>query len=58
MSAKEAKNFVGKSMTYHWDDVVDQTGNIVNHGKNNPHGGAKHLQIHDDEGNIFRIFFD
>ena len=59
MSATEAKNFFGKKAgTYHWDDVVDETGRLVEHGADNVHGAAKHLQIHGFDGKIIRISFD
>lgn len=59
MSATEAKNFFGtKSNTYHWDEVVDEAGRLLNHAADNAHAAMKHLQIHDADGNIFRIFFE
>jgi hypothetical protein len=36
---------LGKKGTYHWDLYDTQ------------HGGIPHLQIHDEFGKIFRIFF-
>jgi hypothetical protein len=35
----------GKAGTYHWD-LADTM-----------HGGRAHLQVHDEVGNVFRIFF-
>ncbi len=58
MSAKEAKDFFGKAGTYHWDDVTDAAGRLVNHSASNSHGAMKHLQIHDESGKIIRIFFE
>jgi len=46
MSATEVKERFGtKAGTYHWD-VLDTE-----------HGGRPHLQIHDDLGRVFRIFY-
>ncbi len=58
MSAKEAKDFIGKASTYHWDDAVDDAGRLMNHSSSNAHGLMKHLQIHDETGKIIRIFFE
>jgi hypothetical protein len=58
MSAKEAKDFIGKASTYHWDDTVNEAGRLVNHSASNAHGAMKHLQIHDETGQIIRIFFE
>lgn len=59
MSAKEAKDFIGtKKGTYHWDDLLDEQGRVVGHGSNNAHGTLPHLQIHDEDGNVIRIFYN
>lgn len=58
MSPTEAKNFFGKGGTYHWDDAVDETSQLINHSSTNAHGVMKHLQIHDELGNIIRIFLE
>jgi hypothetical protein len=57
-SAKETKDFFGKASTYNWDDAVDSSGRILNHSASNAHDATKHLQIHDEIGNIIRIFFE
>jgi RHS repeat-associated protein len=57
MSAKEAKDFFGKAGTYHWDDAVDGSGQLLNHSATNAHGAMKHLQVHNESGTILRIFF-
>ncbi len=42
---------------YHWDDVFDaETGRILFHGANDPHGALPHLQLHLND-NVFRIFW-
>ncbi|SEL69302.1 RHS repeat-associated core domain-containing protein [Chitinophaga rupis] len=58
MTATEAKRFFGKKGTYHWDDAVDEAGDLINHGANNPHAAMKHLQVHDERGIVYRIFFE
>ena len=58
MSATEAKQLFGKANTYHWDEAVDEAGHLLNHSATNAHGAMKHLQIHDELGNIIRIFFE
>jgi hypothetical protein len=46
MTGKQVRTQMGsKAGTYHWD-----TADTV-------HGGLPHLQIHDDAGNIVRIFY-
>ncbi|MFC3801890.1 polymorphic toxin-type HINT domain-containing protein [Cohnella sp. GCM10012308] len=57
MSAKEAKDFFGKKSTYHWDDEVGADGRVTGHGPGNAHGDMPHLQIHDENGKVIRIFF-
>lgn len=57
MSGVEAKGFFGKAGTYHWDDAVDASGRVVGHGAGNAHGAMPHLQVHDEHGAVFRIFF-
>ena len=49
--------FGAKKGTYHWDDTLDNDGRIVGHGQG-PHGDMKHLQIHTNEGQIIRVFFE
>jgi len=59
MSPTEVKNFYNtKRGTYHWDTGVDDTGRVAGHGGKNIHGDKPHLQIHDEHGDIIRIFFD
>jgi len=49
MNGKQVKEFFGsKNSTYHWD-LTPTPGSKH---------GTPHLQIHDDSGQIFRIFFD
>jgi len=57
MSAKEAKDFHGKKNTYHWDDEVGSDGRVTGHGPGNAHGDMPHLQIHDENGKVIRVFF-
>ncbi|HOV28356.1 MAG TPA: hypothetical protein PK566_18625 [Pseudobacteroides sp.] len=48
MDATSSKNLLGtKKGTYHWDE---------GHGGGNPHDIA-HLQIHDENGDVIRIFY-
>lgn len=58
-SDKGARDFFGGKLgTYHWDDVLDTAGSVMGHGSKNSHASMKHLQIHDSEGNVIRIFFE
>lgn len=57
MSEKEAKDFQGKKNTYHWDDQVGADGRVTGHGQGNAHGDMPHLQVHDENGKVIRIFF-
>ncbi|NIG53531.1 DUF6443 domain-containing protein [Chitinophaga sp. Cy-1792] len=50
--------FNSKTMHYHWDDVFDETGWLVNHSRSNPHGNIMHLQVHLEDGGVLRIFFE
>jgi len=60
MSATDAKNLNGgvKEGTYHWDTGIGSDGRVLGHGADNVHGNLPHLQIHDKEGNIIRIFYE
>lgn len=49
--------FGSKKGTYHWDDALDASGRVIGHGPGR-HGGMKHLQIHDEAGQVIRIFFE
>jgi hypothetical protein len=59
MGAMDAKNLQGGTFanTYHWDNVFDSSGQVINHGVDNIHGELPHLQIHTKEGDKIRIFF-
>jgi len=55
----EVKNVFGtKSGTYHWDIGLDSEGHVIGHGDTNPHGNLPHVQIHDENGDTIRIFFE
>ena len=59
MDPMEVKRFFGsKSGTYHWDDIFDAHGHLLNHNPNNIHGQMAHLQIHPDSSTVIRIFFE
>ena len=47
----------GKTGTYHFDDMLDAAGRVSGHGAGNAHGVLPHLQVHDFDGTIYRIFF-
>jgi hypothetical protein len=49
--------FGSKNMTIHWDEILDEAGRVTGHGSDNIHGMLPHVQIHDEFGNIIRIFF-
>jgi hypothetical protein len=58
MGPMDVKEFFGsKAGTYHWDDVFDGNGRLLNHNADNIHGQMAHLQIHSDTSTIIRIFF-
>jgi hypothetical protein len=46
-----------KASTYHWDEVLDEAGNLSGHGAGNIHGAMRHVQIHLVDKTIIRIFF-
>ena len=58
-TGNDIRQIIGsKAGTYHWDDVLDDAGNVVGHGVDNAHGGMRHVQIHLlPDGEIIRIFF-
>jgi hypothetical protein len=57
-SAVETKKIFGaKEGTYHWDDALDQAGNLAGHGVNNPHGEMPHVQLYTDKHHI-TIFYE
>ncbi len=58
LSGSGAKAALGsKNMTYHWDEVLDATGQVAGHGSRNAHGARRHVQIHNELGEVIRIFF-
>jgi hypothetical protein len=57
-TGSDVRSILGsKAGTYHWDDVLDATGNVAGHGADNVHGAMRHVQIHLESGDIIRIFF-
>ena len=50
--------FGSKRGTYHWDDLLDESGRVSGHGAGNVHGELPHIQIHDkNTGGVTRIFY-
>ena len=57
-TAMEAKEILGaKANTYHWDDALDELGQLAGHRLDDPSSQFQHLQIHPEKGAIVRIFF-
>ena len=57
-SGSDVRKIVGsKAGTYHWDDVLDASGNVAGHGADNAHAAMRHVQVHLENGDIIRIFF-
>ncbi len=59
MDGVATKQFFGsKAFTYHWDDILDETGRVLGHALDNADGAMKHLQISPEHGSTIRIFFN
>jgi hypothetical protein len=54
-----AKQYFGEDLgkTYHWDEELDEAGQLAGHGADNPDGTYRHIQIHLPTGDELRIFF-
>jgi RHS repeat-associated protein len=58
-SPTEVKNLHGsKNSTYHWDDKIGADGRVSGHGSGNQHGDLPHVQVHNERGQITRLFFE